>query len=384
MNRFEYLAATLVLRILRLAFSRLPVRRNRVVFASARHTRLDGNLRHVHGVMRRRHPHLRYVLLLEPYSYRFGAKLVYLLRMGRAMYYLCTSRLFIVDNAFLPIHVGPHRSETTVVQVWHAAGALKHFGLDAPSRRRRTERAFLHRHYDYVVVAGEAGRAAYASALRTPLDRVLALGSPRTDFFFDPAAMAAARARMLRTYPMLSGKRVVLYAPTFRGRGPSKRAAPGFDAVRLRSLLPDDHVLVLKTHPNLDPRATPTAGYDAVIDPRTEVNDVFTVADVLVTDYSSSIFEWALLRRPLILFVPDLEQYRSNPGLYLDYRTDMIGTQVSDITGVAAAIQDDTFDSSGYAAFIERHLGASDGSASVRFVEHFVSGDMLPADVSRE
>lgn len=384
MNRFEYLGATLFLRALRLAFSRLPIRRDRVVLASARHAKLEGNLRHVHAVMRRRYPELRYVLLLEPYSYRFGAKLIYLLRMGRAMYFLCTSRLFIVDNAYLPIHVGPHRRETTVVQVWHAAGALKHFGLDAPSRRRRTERAFLHRHYDYVVVAGEAGRAAYASALRTPVERVLALGSPRTDFFFDPDAMAAARARMLQGYPMLSGKRVVLYAPTFRGRGPRKRAAPGFDAVRLRSLLPDDHALVLKTHPNLDPQATPTAGYDAVIDPSAEVNDVFTVADVLVTDYSSSIFEWALLRRPLILFVPDLKQYGSNPGLYLDYRTDMIGTQVSEIAAVAAAILDDTFDASGYTAFIERHLGASDGSASVRFVERFLSGDTLRDDVSRE
>ncbi|MBA3260940.1 MAG: CDP-glycerol glycerophosphotransferase family protein [Thermoleophilaceae bacterium] len=384
MNRFEYLAATLFLRILRLAFSRLPVRRDRVVLASARHPRLEGNLRHVNAVMRRRHPDLRYVLLMEPYSYRFGAKLIYLLRMGRAMYFLCTSRLFIVDNAYLPIHVGPHRAETTVVQVWHAAGSLKHFGLDAPSRRRRTERAFLHRYYDYVIVAGEAGRAAYASALRTPVERVLALGSPRTDFFFDPDAMASARARVLRAYPMLSGKRVVLYAPTFRGRGPRKRAAPGIDAARLRSLLPDDHVLVLKTHPNLDPHATPTDGYDVVIDPGTEVNDVFTLADVLVTDYSSSIFEWALLRRPLILLVPDLKQYRSNPGLYLDYRTDMIGTQVSDTDAVAAAILDDTFDASEYAAFVERHLGASDGSASVRFVERFLSGDTLPSHVSHD
>ncbi|MEO7296754.1 MAG: CDP-glycerol glycerophosphotransferase family protein, partial [Candidatus Limnocylindria bacterium] len=129
---------------------------------------------------------------------------------------------------------------------------------------------------------------------------------------------------------------------------------------------------------------TPTDGYDVVIDPGTEVNDVFTLADVLVTDYSSSIFEWALLRRPLILLVPDLKQYTSNPGLYLDYRTDMIGTQVSDTDAVAAAILDDTFDASEFAAFVERHLGASDGSASVRFVERFLSGDTLPSHVSHE
>ena len=70
--------------------------------------------------------------------------------------------------------------------------------------------------------------------------------------------LAAARARVLAAYPALAGRRVVLYAPTFRGRGIGKRAAPGLDAARLRAALPADHVLVLKTHPNLDPAATPT------------------------------------------------------------------------------------------------------------------------------
>jgi len=384
MNRFEYLAATLFLRILRFAFSRLPIRGDRVVLASARHAKLEGNLRHVHAAMRQRHPELRYVLLLEPYSYRFGMKLIYLLRMGRAMYYLCTSRLFVVDNAFLPIHVAPHRAETTVVQTWHAAGSLKRFGLDAPSPLRPIERTFLHRHYDYVIVAGESGRLAYSSALRTPTRRVLPLGSPRTDFFFDRDAMAAARARLLSIHPILNGKRVVLYAPTFRGRGARRRAAPGFDAARLRRLLPDDHALVLKTHPNLDPHATPTDGYDVVIDHWAEVNEALALADVLVTDYSSSIFEWALLRRPLILLVPDLERYESDPGLYLDYRTEMIGTQVTDTDGVAAALADGAFDGSGHAEFIERHLGACDGMASVRFVERFLESDTLPAHDSHE
>ncbi|MGH2381872.1 MAG: CDP-glycerol glycerophosphotransferase family protein [Candidatus Limnocylindria bacterium] len=384
MNRFEYLLATVFLRILRFAFSRLSIRDDRVVLASARHATLEGNLRHVYAVMRRRHPDLRYVLLLEPYSYRLGAKMVYMLRMGRAMYYLCTSRLFVVDNAYLPIHMGPHRAGTTVIQIWHAAGALKRFGLDAPSRRRPTERRFLHRHYDYVIVAGNAGRTAYASALRTPMERVLPLGSPRTDFFFDQDAMLAARTRLLHAHPALAGRRVVLYAPTFRGRGAKRRAAPGFDAARLRSLLPDDHALVLKTHPNLDPRATPTAGYDVVIDPHADINEIFTIADVLVTDYSSSIFEWALLRRPLILHVPDLKRYTSDPGLYLDYRTEMIGTQVTDTDAVAAAVGDDSFDASAFTAFVERHLGASDGTASVRFVERFLGSDRLRSHVSHE
>src|SRR5262249_34841876 len=135
------------------------------------------------------------------------------------------------------------------------------------------ERSFLHHYYDAVVCAGEAARAPYAAALRTPLEQVLALGSPRTDVFFDPAAVAAARERVLAAYPSLRGARLVLYAPTFRGRGRGKYAAPGFDAAAIRAALPSGHVLALKSHPNLDPALVAKAGFDAVIDPTMELND---------------------------------------------------------------------------------------------------------------
>lgn len=389
MNRFEYLLATALLRWLRIVFSLLPIRHDRVVLASARHAKLEGNLRHIYAAMRRARPDLRYTLLLEPYSYRFFGKLVYLLRLTRGMYYLCTSRLFIVDNAYFPIHVAPHRRGTTVVQVWHAAGALKRFGVDTAQPPVEPERTFLHRHYDYVVASSEHTRTAYAAALRTPIDRVLALGSPRTDLFFDPDAVAAARRRLLARHPGIEGRRVVLNAPTFRGRGEQKRAAPGLDAVRLRELLPPDYALVLKTHPNLHTASRAIAGYDAVLDPTTEINDVCTITDILITDYSSVVFDWALLRKPLILLIADLAEYEVDPGLYLDYRTEMIGTQVLDTDAAAAAILADDFDFSAYDAFVERHLGSARGDASARFVDRFLSdlrvqNARLRADVSHE
>ena len=389
MNWLEYLMAAALLRWLRVLFSVLPIRPDRVVLASARHSKLEGNLRHLYTEMQRARPDLDYVLLLEPYSYRFFGKLVYLLRLSRGMYYLCTSRLFVVDNAYFPIHIAPHRQGTTVVQVWHAAGALKRFGLATAVPPRQPERRFLHRHYDYVIASSEGTRAAYAEALRTPVERVLPLGSPRTDLFFDDADVAATRGRLLADYPNLEGRRVVLYAPTFRGRGERKRAAPGLDAERLRAMLPAEYALVLKAHPNLHRGRSGRRGYDAVIHPATEINDVFTITDILVTDYSSVVFDWALLKRPLALLVADLAEYESDPGLFLDYRTDMIGTQVHDTAGVAHAIAEEAFDMAPYDAFIDRHLGTARGDASTRFVDRFLTdlprrNARLRPDVSQE
>jgi CDP-ribitol ribitolphosphotransferase len=373
-SQLEYRVASLCLRAVGWLFGLLPPRPRRVVLASPRKAILDGNLQSLYGALRAHHPEVDCVLLLEPYGYGLRAKLAYALRMVRAMYHLRTARLFLVDNAYLPIHVAPHPARTTVVQVWHAAGALKRFGLDTLPGPREPERSFLHRHYDWVVTSGEASREPWSRAFRTPLEHVVALGSPRTDQFFDQDALAHARARTIERYPMLAGRRVITYAPTFRGRGRDKRPAPPLDAPRLRKALEPGDVLVLKSHPNLDPQLVDRAGYDVVIDPADDMNELLAATDILITDYSSSIFEYVLLRRPLILLVPDLEAYEREPGLYVDYRSEMVGVQVRETDGVAAAIRDGAFDLAAYEPFIAHHLDAADGRASQRIVDRFTSG----------
>lgn len=372
MTRLEYLVSSVVLRVLGFLFRLLPIRPAQVTLATARLSRLDGNLLAIHEAIRELRPHSQIRLVLEPYSYGLAGKLAYAVRVIRGMYLLQTSRLMVVDNAYLPIHVLGHRPGTSVVQVWHAEGALKRFGVDGMRPLEEPERSFLHRNYDWVVTAGETSREAWSRALRTPVERVLPLGSPRSDFFFEPDAMAAARSRILRTYPALTDRRMILYAPTFRGRGRAKHPGRGLDPVALRAALPPSDALVLKSHPNLDPTLVPHAGFDVIVDPGEELNDLLVAADVLVTDYSSAIFDAALLRLPMVLLVGDLEEYERDPGLYLDYRTDMIGTQVRDTAGVIEAIANGRFDLSPYEAFVERHLAPCDGHASVRFVEHFL------------
>jgi CDP-glycerol glycerophosphotransferase (TagB/SpsB family) len=371
-TRLEYRFASAVLRVLGWVFGFMPARRNVVVLASPRKRALDGNLLAIRNEIRASRPAVRIVELAETYGYGLRGKALYALRMARAMYHLRTAGLVVLDNAWLPVHVAPHPKRTTVVQVWHAVGALKRFGVDTVPPPREPERTFLHRHYDWVVASGEASRVPWSQALRTDLQRVLALGAPRTDLLLDEAAITASRARLLARYPALRGRRVITYAPTFRGRGRHKAPASGLDAARLRAALRSDDVLALKSHPNLDFGLVETAGFDVVIDHADDMNDVLAATDILVTDYSSSIFEFALLRRPLVLLVPDLETYEREPGLYLDYRTEMIGTQVRTTDEVAAAIAADAFDLSPYEAFIQRHLRSTDGGSSRRFVERFL------------
>ena len=158
---------------------------------------------------------------------------------------------------------------TTVVQVWHAVAALKRFGADTArgAGRAGADRSCITTTTSSSCTA-ERSREPWAAAFRTPVERVLPLGTPRTDFFADPAALAAARARVLAAYPALAGRRVVLYAPTFRGRGAGKRAAAG---ARCRAVAgglrrPTTARAQGPSEPRSGPR-TDVTGFDVVIDP---------------------------------------------------------------------------------------------------------------------
>lgn len=372
MSPLEYRVVSFLLRLVGWASSRLPIVPDRVVLASPRLSHLEGNLRFIDEAIRRRHPDLRPVVLVERYGHGLLAKAAYFLRMVRGMYYLRTAAVFVVDNAYLPVHVAPHRPGTRVVQVWHAASAIKRFGVDTIPPPTEPDRTFLHRYYDEVVVSSEAVRGVYAAGLRTPVERVLALGVPRTDFFFDEPAMDAARRRLLERHPTLAGRRVVLHAPTLRGRGSTKVSSNAIDPIRLRSLLPPEVALVLKPHPNVALASLANEGYDVLVDPAEEMNDLLALADVLVTDYSSAVFEFALLRRPIVLLVGDLDAYASNPGVCVDVDSLAVATAM-DTVGLARAIVAGTFDATGNEAMLEHHMGACDGHSSDRFVERFVS-----------
>jgi CDP-ribitol ribitolphosphotransferase len=277
-----------------------------------------------------------------------------------------------VDNAYLPVDVVPRRPGVTVVQVWHAAGALKKFGRDAADEGFRAEDAVLHRGYDYVVASSEVTADHYATAFGTPRDRVLALGCPRAEELVDPSWLAASREAVLRRHPQLRGRRVVLYAPTFRGRGQAKEPGPRLDGRALRTALPPEWCLVLKPHPVVAEDPDAVAGFDVVITGDEDLNELMAATDVLVSDYSSAVFEWAVLDRPLVLVVPDLDDYEQSPGLYLDLRTEMVGTRVDDAAGLAGALLDLPDAAPDHSAFVLRHLGADLATASDRVVERFV------------
>ena len=244
--------------VLRAAFALcypLPVR-DRVVLASSHTAHLSGNLEFIADELDRRGLSSQTVVLTDATPRGTMGRLGTLLAGVRAVYYLATSRVFIVDDYFFALYVVTPKPGTTVVQTWHASGAFKKVGYSVLDKsfgasEELLRQVAIHSNYDVVLMGSQTAVPAYAEAFGQPAERFnTSLDIPRTDLFFDAERVARTVAAVRQKYSLPEGKRIVLYAPTFRGD--SKHQAAYYDHLDLevmRARLGEDAVVLLRLHP---------------------------------------------------------------------------------------------------------------------------------------
>jgi CDP-ribitol ribitolphosphotransferase len=375
MTALELTLTRIVLGAVAAVARRLPVRRE-VLFASSRDRQLGPQLAAISAALTTADPSLPQREQLAPYGYGLAAKVAYLLHLIGATWALQRARVTVIDNAWLPAHITTPRAGCSLIQVWHAEGAYKRFGHAARGASSGADgalRELIHSGYSDALVSSERVRPAYAEAFRMPLNHVHAVGPLRGAWLANSAAVALRKTTLLAQYPELSGKRVLLYAPTFRGRGAQRETQLTIRPDAIAAALPSDWIVAIKAHPLVpiaaqSTGAQSTSGGCVTLDAATPVDELFPIADALFTDYSSSIFLWSLLERPLLLAVADADAYAQDPGLFLDPQSsDSIGTRVNSAQEVVAALTavgpNAAADQARWRAFSERYLGPRDALA---------------------
>jgi CDP-glycerol glycerophosphotransferase (TagB/SpsB family) len=384
MTRRQRRLRTALVRIGFAAGSLLPVRR-RVVLATAHATSLSGNLAWIRDRLAATEPSVSVTVLA---SWTRGGR-VGALRAALdglvAGWHLATASLFIVDDYFFPMYAIRPRRGTRFVQVWHACGAFKRFGYGTSDKSFGADEAALaefpiHTNYDLCFVSAMRFAPFYAEAFRQPIERFTArLGIPRTDAFFDSERTARVTASIRERYGIPAGKRVVLYAPTFRGEQITRARSPeDLDFEALQRAVGADHVVLLRAHPFVAARqqlGDALAGFVIDVSDEPELNDLMLVSDVLVTDYSSAMYEFALLDRPIAFFAPDHAAYERERGFYLDYARDLPGPIFETSEALATWLAVGRFDLEAIRRFRAASFEVADGRSTQRFVDEVV----LPA-----
>jgi len=295
--------------------------------------------------------------------------------------------------AYFPLRQGQYH-----LQTWHgtplkrlgcdiAAGTLGSAGLSVRDIHRRYTREGLR--FTWLLsqsrYATDRLASAFDLAAAGRTDAILEEGYPRNDFLHTFAPDDVGRIKSRLRVP--TGKKVVLYAPTWRENQHTVGVGYTFenelDFEMLRAGLGDDHVVLFRTHCLVSSRLDLSAYEGFVIDVSgvDDVNDLYVISDVLVTDYSSVFFDYANLRRPCVFFMRDLEQYAGRVrGLYLDL-DELPGPVVHTTEALADSIREgenpSDSDMERRERFCERFTYLDDGHAGERVIERMLAGGAM-------
>lgn len=234
----------------------------------------------------------------------------------------------------------------------------------------------FHSHYSLVTVSSPEVVWAYAEAMGYSEDSnvIQPTGVSRTDVFFDKSFLRAAREHLLTAVPQAVGKRVLLYAPTFRGHIKYASSPDKLDLEKLLLTLGKNTVLLIKHHPFVKQRPPiPVVCRDFAFDVTDSltIEDLLCVSDLCVSDYSSLIFEYSLFERPMVFLAYDLEDYFDWRGFYYDYESFVPGPIVKTTEELIEILShpDEHFDPERVRAFRQKFMSACDGHATERILK---------------
>ena len=275
---------------------------------------------------------------------------------------ILASDVVVLDTYCIPASMIPHRRATKVVQMWHALGAIKKFGWqtvgkEGGSSEKVARLMKMHHGYDYVVSPSDITSQHFCEAFRSDHSRIVKYGLPRIDYIKSVAAgdrHDETQSSILSEYPQLNNsKKTVLYAPTFR-RGKAvdvKSLIDAFDA--------EKYNVVVKLHPLYrgDAGETPEECTNTIYDEAFSSYDWLSVADIIISDYSSFVIESTLADKPLYIYAYDLEDYEANTGLNIDFSAEPIAPYVfRNADGLAEVAVRDDYDLNALHAFRDRYI----------------------------
>lgn len=353
---------------------KMPVKMNRVTFISGRRSELSGNEKFVYDKLKD----------IKGIDFQFlmfsSAKGHYNIENIKRFFELyTTSRVVIVDDYFRMLNIVPKKDDVKLFQLWHACGAFKTFGFTRIGKDGGPRQwAKNHRMYDYAVVSSKNIAKHYAEGFGIPDSCVLPSGVPRTDIFCDSGYKEKTRAAFFEKYPQLKNKKIILFAPTFRGKGQMSAYYPTdkFNPNEICSALGDEYAIIIKLHPFCKEKYKIEEKYkNRIIDLSNadELNDLLFVTDLLITDYSSVVFEASLLDIPMLFYAFDLDEYIENRDFYYDFKEFIPGKTVFLQDELIKAVQSNDFESEKVEKFKHKFFDDIDGQSSQRVANKIIS-----------
>ncbi len=288
----------------------------------------------------------------------------------RKRYYLFTSKVIVTDDYIYHLRKHKLKEEQKLVQIWYTGGAFKKMGIDGPSVLSDFDEYKTHSQYSIFCVSSEYVRQYYCHAFGLDENVVKAVGTPRSDLIVSKERIASNKEEICSRHPLLKNKKVYLYCPTVRIKEDTPVPFyPDIDWARLNDELEDDEVFIICRHPSMKEEYIKGRFYSRVKDYTFEnTSELLAAADVIITDYSSIVFDASLMDKPTVFYCPDIEQHKDD--IYPDYDKDLPGEKVTKSEDILPALRraKDVSSAEIRKVFNEKQMGACDGKSTERIL----------------
>lgn len=351
-----------------------------ILFMTEQSDSLGANLTAVYDRMKERGLDSRYELLTS-------ARMASSKGQGQRSWIELMKKLAKSDMVFVDDHAPVFDwlkldKRTKLVQLWHAGAGFKssgysrwgHIGCPAP--------VSAHRQYAYGIAGSKNIAHFFSEVWGINTENVLPTGMPRIDEYLNADYRAKVTEQLYQLYPECQGRKVILFAPTYRGKN-RKEAYYPFELIdfdRLYELCVEkDYIVMFKMHPWVSESVPIRPEHaDRFIDVGhyPNINDLFYITELLITDYSSNIFEFSLMRKPMLFFAFDEIQYSFSRGFHRDYESSAPGKVCHTFGELVDAIENECFDYEKVDQYVEHHFDYVDTHASDRVIDWIVLGEM--------
>ncbi len=351
-------------------FRLLPLQ-NRVNFISFSGRQYSDSPRRISELLLKEHPEIRQVwAFTEPEKFRFleekGIRVVKYKSL-EYVYYVMISKVY-VDNAEFWSAL-KFRPGQMVLETWHGGGAYKKVGGHRIDVNEREQQHAVEK-MNKITLFLSSSRAFTDFVIRDAYryrGEVLECGLPRNDELLRPDPATAAKVRKALDIP--EGAKVLLYAPTFRNSHSLDLYDVDFDRLKasLEKRFGGEWVIVLRMHYYLADKAmASSAPYLRNATDYPDMQELLQCADVLLTDYSSCMWDFSLMHRPCFLYARDIAEYRGERDFYTPIESWPFPL-ASDNAELMKNIE--RFDEAAYRAAVDRHhaqLGSTESGTAAR------------------
>ncbi len=344
------LIKTIVL-ILKILYAPMKLRRTqkKIVWLSRQSSDMSLDIRMLSRAIYEFSPEIKQVFRLRRLRGEHDISISYGFSLLRDMWELASAQVAVTDTYSIPLSCLKHKKGLEIIQIWHALGAVKKFGLQSVGKvqgrdARIAELMSMHKNYGHVVAPSNDTARYYLEAFDCKHAKIFIGSLPRVDVIMDGSSR---RDEFLAMNPAFANKKILVYLPTFR-------KCDVDCAERLNEAFADspDYAVVTSLHPLSKRKAANRFEFNGDF----STYDLMKLSDGIITDYSACSFEGALLKKEMWFFIPDFDKYRDEQGINTDVTVELPNACFTDALQLRQAIERCDYDYAALVSFAKKYV----------------------------